>query len=74
MDPHTASNKRLDNCVRVEVTSDAMAAKIKVMGHFRKLVANGFGQWQTLDDGTIRLQLVTGETYLLELTTITRIA
>jgi hypothetical protein len=81
MDPRTAPNKRLDKRVRVEATSDAIAAltqsdpaKVKVMGHFRKLVTDGFAEWQTLDDGTIRLRLITGETYLLEPATITRIA
>jgi hypothetical protein len=81
MDPRTAPNKRLDRRVRVEATSDATAAlvqsdpaRVKVMGHFRKLVADGFAEWQTLDDGTIRLRLITGETYLLEQATITRIA
>jgi hypothetical protein len=81
MDPRIAPNKRLDKPVRVEATSDATAAlvqsdpaKVKVMGHFRKLVADGFAEWQTLDDGTIRLRLITGETYLLEQATITRIA
>jgi hypothetical protein len=81
MDPRTAANKRLDKRLRGEVTSDAIAvltqsdpAKVKVMGHFRKLVANGFAEWQTLDDETIRLRLMTGETYILEAATITRIA
>jgi hypothetical protein len=81
MDPRTARNKRLDKRVRVEATSDAIAAltqsdpaKVKVMGHFRKLVAHGFAEWQALDDETIRVRLITGETYLLELATITRIA
>jgi hypothetical protein len=81
MDPPTAPNKRLDQRVRVEATSDAISvlvqsdpAKVKVMGHLRKLVADGFAEWQTLDDGTIRLRLITGETYLLEQATITRIA
>ena len=81
MDPRTAPNKRLDRRVRVEAPSDATAAlvqsdpaRVKVMGHFRKLVADGFAEWQTLDDGTIRLRLITGETYLLEQATITRIA
>ena len=57
MDPRMAPNKRLDKRVRVEATSDAIAAsvqsdpaKVKVMGHFRKLVADGFAEWQTLDD------------------------
>ena len=81
MDPPTAPNKRLDRRVRVEATSDAISvlvqsdpAKVKVMGHLRKLAADGFAEWQTLDDGTIRLRLITGETYLLEQATITRIA
>jgi len=81
MDPRTVPNKRPDQNVRLEATSDAIAAlvqsdpaKVKVMGYCRKLVADGFAEWQTLDDGTIRLRLMTGETYLLEQTTITRIA
>jgi hypothetical protein len=81
MDPRTAPNRRHDRRVRVEATSDAIAAlmqsdpaKVKVMGQFRELVADGFAEWQTLDDGTIRLRLMTGETYLLERATITRIA
>ena len=81
MHPRAAPNKRLDKPVRVGVTSDAITArvqsdpaKVKVMGYLRKLVAEGFAEWQTLDDGTIRLRLVTGETYLLEQATITRIA
>ena len=83
MDPQSAptGKKRPDTRVRVEATLDAIAAlmqsdpaKIKVMTHFRKLVADGFAEWQTLDNGTIRLRLNTGETYLLEQATITRIA
>ena len=81
MDPRIAPNKRLDRRVRVEAMSDAIAAlmqsdpaKVKVMGHFRELVADGFAEWQTLDDGTIRLRPITGETYLLEPAAITRIA
>src|SRR5690349_5127111 len=81
MDPRTAPNKRLNRCVRVEATPDATAAlmqsdpaKVEVMGLFRELVAHGFAEWQTLDDGTIRLRLITGETYLLEPATVTRIA
>ena len=81
MDPCTAPNKRLDERVHVEAALEATAvlvqgdpAKAAVMNHFRKLVAAGFAEWQTLDDGTIRLRLVTGETYLLEPATVTRIA
>jgi hypothetical protein len=81
MDPRTALNKRPDKRVRVEATFEAISAlkqsdlaKLKVMAHFRKLVANGFAEWQTLDCGTVRLRLNTGEAYLLGQTTITRIA
>ena len=81
MDPRVATNKRLDQRVCVEATFDAIAglmqsdlAKVKVMAHFRKLVADGFAEWQTLDGGTVRLRLNTGETYLLGQSTITRIA
>ncbi|WP_342725247.1 hypothetical protein AAFG07_41180 [Bradyrhizobium sp. B097] len=81
MDPRFAPKKWLDKQERVEATFDAIAApmqsdlaRIKVMAHFRKLVANGFAEWRMLDNGTIRLRLATGETYLLEQTTITRIA
>ncbi len=35
---------------------------------------DGFAEWQTLDCGTVRLRLNTGETYLLEQSTIKRIA
>ena len=81
MDPRTAPNKRPDKRARVEAASDAIAAlmqcdpaRIKVMGHFRKLVADGLAEWRTLDDETIRLRLITGETYHLGPATITRIA
>jgi hypothetical protein len=49
-------------------------AKAHVIAHFRGLVADGLAEWQTLDDGTIRISLNTGETYLLNETNITRIA
>jgi len=54
----------------VEADSD----KAHVMTHFRGLVADGLAEWRTMDDGTIRLCLSTGETYLLRKTTVTRIA
>jgi hypothetical protein len=54
----------------VEADSD----KARVMAHFRGLVADGLAEWQTLDDGTIRLCLSSGETYVLRKTTVTRIA
>ena len=48
-------------------------AKARVMGYFRELVADGLANWQALENGTIQLRLNTGETYLLDKTTITRI-
>lgn len=81
MDPRIAPKKRLEKRVRVEATFDAVAArmesdhaKAEVMAHFANLVADGFAEWQVLDNGTIRLRLTTGATYLLEQTTVTRIA
>jgi hypothetical protein len=55
---------------RVEADSD----KALVMAHLRGLVADGLAEWWTLDDGTIRFSLNTGETYLLKTMTVTRIA
>jgi putative component of toxin-antitoxin plasmid stabilization module len=49
-------------------------AKTQVMGYFRELVADDFGDWHASENGTIRLRLNTGEIYLLDKTTITRIA
>jgi hypothetical protein len=54
----------------VEANSD----KARVMAHFRRLVADGLAEWQTLDGGTIRLCLGSGEIYLLRKTTVTRVA
>jgi hypothetical protein len=81
MDSRTAPNERLDKRACIEATSAAIAAlvqsdpaKIKVMNYCCKLVAEGFAEWQTLENGTIRLRLITGEMYLLEQATVTRIA
>ena len=52
---------------------EADLAKTHVMVHFRGLVADELAVWQTLDDGTIRLSLNTGEIYLLKKMDITRI-
>jgi hypothetical protein len=67
--------------VRAQATPTALGngvetdpAKAYVMAHFRGLVADGLAEWRTMDDGTIRLCLSTGETYLLRKTTVTRIA
>lgn len=75
------AKKKHGKGVRAQVRSAALAndveadpAKAHLMAHFRGLVADGLAEWQTLDDGTIRLRLNTGEIYLLKETDITRIA
>ena len=75
------AKKNDEKRVRAQATPAALVngvepdpAKAHVMAHFRGLVADGLAEWRTLDDGTIRFSLNTGETYLLEKTTITRIA
>jgi hypothetical protein len=47
--------------------------KLRVMAYFGKLVADGLAEWRRSEDGTVRLRLNTGETYLLEKATITRV-
>ena len=49
-------------------------AKALVMSYFSQLVADGYAEWRMLDDGDIRLRLLTGEIYLLAKTMIIRIA
>jgi hypothetical protein len=75
------AKKKHGKRVRAQATPAALVngvevdpAKAHVMANFRGLVADGLAEWRTLDDGTIRFSLNTGETYLLEKTTITRIA
>jgi hypothetical protein len=48
--------------------------KAFVMTYFHRLVAGGYAEWHMLENGDIRLQLLTGESYLLAKTTVTRIA
>jgi hypothetical protein len=48
--------------------------KARVMAYFRELVADGHAEWHALKDGTTWLRLKTGEIYLLERETITRVA
>ena len=64
-----------------DVTSDAIArlvrhdpAKTLVMTHLRRLVSDGLAEWHMLENGDIRLRLLTGQTYLLRKTTVIRIA
>jgi hypothetical protein len=75
------AKKKHGKRVHAQATPAALAngietdpAKAHVMAHFRGLVADGLAEWWTLDDGTVRFSLSTGETYLLEKTIITRIA
>ena len=48
--------------------------KTLVLAYLRQLVASGYAEWHMLENGDIRLQLLTGETYLLAETTVMRIA
>jgi hypothetical protein len=54
--------------------SGAEAVKAIMMRHIRQLVADGFADWATLDDGEILLRFHTGETFLLAQTAIVRLA
>jgi hypothetical protein len=47
--------------------------KTLVMTYLRRLVASGHAEWHLLENGDIRLQLLTGETYLLAKTAVNRI-
>ncbi|WP_043159957.1 hypothetical protein [Bradyrhizobium sp. Ai1a-2] len=77
LDARTKREKRR----RTRIIPDAIAglvhtdpAKARVMAYFRRLVADGYAEWQMLENGDIRLRFRTGETYLLASTTIIRIA
>lgn len=48
--------------------------KTLVLAYLRQLVASGYAEWHRLENGDIRLQLFTGETYVLQDTTVIRIA
>jgi hypothetical protein len=48
-------------------------AKARVMKHLGQLVADGFAQWNMLDNGEIQLRFNTGETFLLAETGIIRL-
>ena len=52
---------------------DRDPAKALAMTYLRRLVADGYAEWHMLENGNIRLHLLTGETYLLAKATITRI-
>lgn len=45
-----------------------------VMAYLRQLAVGGYAEWHVLENGDIRLRLLTGETYLLAETAVIRIA
>jgi hypothetical protein len=64
-----------------EATPDAIAglthadpAKALVMRYVSQLVADGYADWDVLEDGTVQLRCRTGEIFLLAKTMIIRIA
>ena len=55
-------------------TAPADPAKAHVTAYFREFVREGYAEWHALEDGIVQLRLHTGEIYLLESATVTRIA
>jgi hypothetical protein len=51
----------------------ADSAKALVMRYIGQLVADGFAEWEMLDNGDTRLRFNTGETFLLTETVIIRL-
>jgi hypothetical protein len=49
-------------------------AKTLVLTYLHQFVASGHAEWHVLENGNIRLRMLTGETYLLAKTTVIRIA
>jgi broad specificity phosphatase PhoE len=81
MPPSSALRRKREKRSRAQATADALAglingdpAKVRVMAHFRELVADGHAEWHTLESGEIELRLQSGEIYLLADTTVTRLA
>lgn len=73
-----ASRRRLCG---TEVKSDVIAglihadpAKTLVMNFIAQLVAEGFAEWEMLNDGDIELRFNTGETFVLAEKVIIRMA
>ena len=72
---------RREKLCGIDATSDAIAgvfhadpAKALVMSYVRRLVVDGYAEWDMLENGDIQLSFRTGETFLLAPTMITRIA
>jgi hypothetical protein len=79
--PSSALKRKREKRSYAQATADAVAglidsdpAKVRVMAHFRELVADGHAEWHTLESGEIELRLHSGEVYLLANTTVTRLA
>jgi hypothetical protein len=82
MPPHAAQNTKWigpnrawesDASDGVGCSIHADRAKAAVLASCGKLVADGFAEWLTLESGDIWFRLRTGETFLLETATVTRI-
>ena len=65
----------------MKAISDAIArlfhadpAKALVVKYVGQLIADGFAEWDVLDNGNIQLHFNTGETFLLAETVIIRLA
>jgi hypothetical protein len=72
---------RREKLCGTDATSDAIAglfradpAKALVMTYVRRLVVDGYAEWDMLENGDIQLRFQTGETFLLARTMIIRIA
>ncbi|SDR61812.1 hypothetical protein SAMN05519103_07631 [Rhizobiales bacterium GAS113] len=49
-------------------------AKRVMMKYFGELVAEGFAEWELVENGNVRFRVETGETFVLGETAITRLA
>jgi len=72
---------RREKLCGTDATSDATAgllradpAKALVMTYVRRLVVDGYAEWDMLENGDIQLSFQTGEIFLLARTMIIRIA
>ena len=72
---------RRERLCGTDATSDGIAslfhadpAKALVMTYVRRLVVDGYAEWDVLENGDIQLRFHTGETFLLARTMIIRIA
>jgi hypothetical protein len=72
---------RLKKFCSTAIASDGIAgrvyadlAKTVVMAYLSHLVTGGHGDWDTLDNGDIKLQFHSGETFILGDETILRVA